>query len=94
MIKLLFHPHVTLAATIGAVTAMAAASTSFVAVLNPLNAFSTLQPIVHRVDGDLIAAAVGLSVLAGALTIVAGLGRSFAPMVDQALTNGTQPLYH
>jgi hypothetical protein len=87
--KLLFHPRITLAATIGAVTTMGAACSSFVVVLNPLKIFTTIAPFVTRIDGDLVGTGIVLGVVAAGLTVVAGLGRSFSPLID-----GTQPVYH
>lgn len=83
--KLLFHPKVTIAALSAALLSLAGSCTAFVAALAPLLKLAFLAPyfpVITRIDGDLVAAGITLTTIAGILSAVAAAGRSFIASVD------------
>lgn len=85
--KLLFHPHITLAATIAGAISCATICGSLIAALTPLSAqpgFTILAPYILKIDAFL----GGVAVLA---TAVAGIGRSFIPLIDAGPTPAPSP---
>jgi hypothetical protein len=85
--KFLFHPKVTLAATITAIGSIAAVCASIVIAIAPLPAvpgLSVLGPYVQRAD-------LVLGAVAAVATAVAGIGRSFAPLIDAGAPPAPSP---
>lgn len=81
-INLLFHPKFTLAATVLGVTALETACYSLVKAIDPLKHFSKIAPAIDKVQTDVVGTAIVLGVTVSILLILAGLGRSFAPLID------------
>jgi hypothetical protein len=86
--SLLFHPKITLAATIVAVGSVGIACGGFQHALLPLKYFPSLAHYVDVVDNFLHGTEIAFGVIAACLSVVAGLGRSFSPLIDNASKPG------
>lgn len=85
----LYHPKVTLAAVIGALTSVSVSGGAFITALAPFLKFQFLEPywhVIKQVDGDIAAVGGFCLALAGLLSAVAGAGRSFNKAIDSGVT--------
>ncbi|MGH8165011.1 MAG: hypothetical protein ACREP1_11830 [Rhodanobacteraceae bacterium] len=81
MNRWLFHPHVTLAATLTGLVAVATLCAGVIGALGPLASIHGLEAIKPVLDR----ATLVLGVIAAVCTALAGVGRSFASAVDNDL---------